>query len=145
MHASCCCQNVRVKTLLPEPPLPAAPLPAMEVCGSATRMQHWLPSLFCGGAAQPAIGEAIVRARPSAVVVETAVNPAHGAATGNALRTDAHARLADTGLRRLCMAAAQLAAEPDPCASRLFAVRPKVGVAVVLNACQKDMGVVTFF
>ena len=75
-------------------------------------------------AAQPAVGEAILRARPRAVVVETAVNPAHGAATGNALRTDAHARLADAGLRRLCMAAEQLAAEPDAWASRLFAVRP---------------------
>ena len=80
--------------------------------------------LICRCAAQPAIGEAILRARPSAVVVETAVNPAHGAATGNLLCTDTHARLADAGLRRLCMAAAQLAAEPDPCASRLFAVRP---------------------
>ena len=58
------------------------------------------------------------------MVVETAVNPAHGAATGNTLCTDTHARLADAGLRRLCMTAAQLAAEPDPCASRLFAVRP---------------------
>ena len=71
-------------------------------------------------------------------MVETAVNPAHGAATGNALCTDAHARLADAGLRRLCMAAAQLAAEPDAYASRLFAVRPSLwSVIAVLLAFVK--------
>ncbi|KAK9845208.1 hypothetical protein WJX81_000042 [Elliptochloris bilobata] len=73
------------------------------------------------GQAQPALGEAILRARPAAVVVETAVNRAHGAANGAALRTDADARLADPGLRRLCALAAQLAAEPVACTGRLFA------------------------
>lgn len=115
---------------------------AMEVCGNAIRTQDRMPNFVHRCAAQAAVGEAILRARPSAVVVETAVNPAHGAATGNALCTDAHARLADAGLRRLCMAAAQLAAEPDPCASRLFAVRPSsMGCSCCCaDACQGGRG-----
>ena len=128
-----------IRILLAESPLPATPLSRHG--GLRTCTAHAGPNtktLVHHCAAQPAVGEAILRARPWAVVVETAVNLAHGAATGNALYTDAHARLADAGLRRLCMGAAQLAAEPDAWASRLFAVRPSSmgGSCCCADTCQ---------
>ena len=75
---------------------------------------------------QPYIGDFILRQQPSAVVVETAVTPEHGAKTGNEFRcADGVLRGGGGGFfpRMFCHVAAQLADMPDPAASALWRVR----------------------
>ncbi|CAL8462413.1 g1946 [Coccomyxa elongata] len=100
------------------------------VCKAESQRQPDI-SLECGGVPihifgvqhcerQPYIGEHILRHRPSTVVVETAISPTHGAASGN---TFTCSRLAQDSIffeRLFCQVSAQLAQMPDPTSTRLW-------------------------
>ena len=71
---------------------------------------------------QPYIGEFILRQRPTAVVVETAVTPEHGARTGNEFHCTDGSGGGFFPRMFFCHVAAQLADMPDPAASALWKV-----------------------
>ncbi len=81
---------------------------------------------------QPYIGEHILRHRPSTVVVETAISPTHGAASGNTFTCSRLAQDSNFFERLFCQVSAQLTQMPDPTSTRLW----QVGVALLppLNA-----------
>ena len=84
---------------------------------------------------QPHIGEFILRQRPAAVVVETALDARHGARTGNVFASEGAAAdglpsSSSSGRgffpRMFCQLSAHLAGGSDPAASQLWRVRSKV-------------------
>ncbi len=98
----------------------AAPAPPEKLWACSRRADA---PLCLSGAAQPHIAHFILSTRPAAVVVESAVNCGHGAATGSVLRCDdPAARQANADLRRLCQLAAQVAHARS--SDRALAVRP---------------------
>ena len=88
---------------------------------------------------QPHIGDFILRQRPTAVVVETALDAQHGAKTGNEFRCEgaaAHGAPAGSSRgffpRMFCQLSAHLAADPAPAASQLWRVRSKMLWSIIL-------------
>ncbi|BDA46264.1 hypothetical protein COCOBI_08-3560 [Coccomyxa sp. Obi] len=68
----------------------------------------------------PYIGDYILWQRPSAVVVETAISPEHGAASGNFFTCSHLAQDSNFFERLFCQVSSQLAQTPDPTATRLW-------------------------
>ena len=76
-------------------------------------------------ATQAHIAEHILQSRTTAVVVETAVTPQHGAKTGNKFScSEADVMYAGGFARMLCYCARQLGETPSPADSPLWEVRP---------------------
>lgn len=72
---------------------------------------------------QAYVGEHILQQRPHSVVVETAITPVHGAASGNVFTCSSAPPIGGNFFARLfCHAASQLADEPDPQISQLWQV-----------------------
>lgn len=71
---------------------------------------------------QPYIGEHILHERPNFVVVETAICPEHGAASGNIFTCSDLAPTSSFFERMFCQVSMQLAQMPEPGNSRLWQV-----------------------
>lgn len=73
---------------------------------------------------QAHIGEHILRSRASAVVVETALTPQHGARSGNVFQCEGEDIMhAGPFARMLCYCARQLAELPSPADAPIWEVR----------------------
>ena len=94
---------------------------------------------------QEHIGDHILQNRPSCVVVETAVTPVHGSASGNEFRCDSE-DMFHAGLmaRMVCHVSSWLSETPHAAASPLWRVR-LLPVAVIGTLQHPLGGRVSFF
>ena len=109
---------------------PPATFPDAEVALSEGASVHLFAVQHCEQ--QPHIAEHILRVRPASVVVETALNAAHGAAAGTVLDLDDPGMLqqlqSDFFTRMFYQLGGQLGCEPEPWKSSIWQVSRALGV-----------------